>query len=374
MSRRHHYLATVRLHHLILMLTSFALFAVAGCGGAETTAPVLEPTSPQIGVPTSAGETSTPSELGPGEELAISPSGDARVAFDGEQWCHELDATVTCLEAAAADSGSTALSWRRDELAIAVTDVGAGNISIIDFGAGTVVETTIDDHRVYDWLPDRDLLLGAVLVTADELSTLDPTDGLAADRVAEREIPSIPQIVWPAPDRLWAAETGTPVLHHVDPDSGRWTAIDGGLGEQRITDASLDGTLVVTLDDDVTRGVGDPATDASLWLFDADLGRSAGVLLPDAGEARWAQLDAAGDVLLVLWSPAEARNEHRLGAAPIDRESLTVGPVTELVVWPADDTERPSGFESNGQLRWDGGDTAWVIADSGRFLEIGLSS
>ncbi|MDY7101518.1 MAG: hypothetical protein S0880_10055 [Actinomycetota bacterium] len=360
----------VRRPHRNVCVALVAAWVLAACGSTTDEGDVGT-TVPDAVVAASAAFAPVDSALIYGTDTAISPSGGARLAPDGSGWCLETtdgDEPV-CLGADAQESASLGVAWRGDERAVAVTDTANGHTSVIDFAAGTVVETGHDQHRVYDWSPDGDRLIGATIESADELSLLDPTT-FDAEPLAERAIPQIPGIRWVAGDVIWVSDGSGPGLWVVDAASGEWTSIDGGLGEQEIVATSADGLLAVTLDDDVTHGVGGP-DDPGVLLFDADGRRSAGVTGPTGGEPDWVQISADGTALLALWEDDASSNV--LATATLDRDSLAVGEWTELGRWTFDDVERPAAFVSNGQLRWDGGDTAWIVTEAGGLLEVTLT-
>lgn len=360
------------MRRLLLMATLMAI-TIAACGdddgdrvGVSTRPPAVQPMT---------GEVSTvASELVLSADAALSPSGEARVAPVGGQWCLEDPTGVRCVDAAAEGSAAHGIQWRPDETAIAVTWGAQDPISIVDFEAGTAVETDLDANRVLAWSPDGSQLLGLDIDRPGELSLLEPST-LEPSTFAPFTAAGVPQLWWPTENVVWGSVPGGPEVFTLSTDGssgGEVVTIAGGLGEQLLVSVTVDGGLALTLDDEVERGVPEPG-DTALRLFAREVGRSEGVGLPpgmDQRAPRWAQLSHDGRVLLVLHEVDGGGTA--LSSASVDVETLAVSDWATLAEWAPGDIDRPITYAANGIFRWDGGDTAWMIAESGSLLEVAL--
>ncbi|MEL6983813.1 MAG: WD40 repeat domain-containing protein, partial [Actinomycetota bacterium] len=156
---------------LVLALTSVAVLAGTACGTSyESPSIQVEPSI----LPTAAEVAVVESALTYTADAALSPSGAARVAPADGQWCLEDASGVRCVDALAEESAAHGIVWRPDETAIAVTWGAQDPISIIDFEAGTSVETDLDNHRILAWSPDGETLVGLDIDEPGQLSRLDP--------------------------------------------------------------------------------------------------------------------------------------------------------------------------------------------------------
>lgn len=350
----------------ILAAVVVVAFLLAACGEASTDEIVVEPAL----VPTSATVAVADSELVYDVDAAISPSGAARVAPSDSRWCLEDASGVRCVGAAAEGSAAHGVVWRPDETAIAVTWGAQDPISVIDFAAGTSVETDLDHHRVLAFSPDGGDLLGLDIDVSDQLSLLDP-ETLEPSNFASITMAGVPQVLWPTDEVVWGSTPRQPQVFTLAP-GGEPEIVEGGLGEQLLTSVSADGRLALAIDDDVAYGAGGP-DDPVLRLFDRVEGRSAGVDLPDGVDqdaVAAAQLSADGRALLVLHG---IDGGDALSSAVLDAETLAASSWTTLATWDVDDPAGPAAYAANGLLRWTGGDRAWIIAETGQLLEVTLS-
>jgi hypothetical protein len=342
-----------------------------GCGasGGDAAPIVVEPAI----VPTEATVAVASSALTYSSDAAISPSGAARVAPTGDgEWCLEDASGVRCVDAESLDSAAHGVVWRPDETAIAVTD--GYPISVIDFAAGTSVETDLENHRLLAWSPDGSELLGLAIDRPSELVRLDPVT-LEADGFVDLDGPLVPQLFWPNPDVVWGSNPHGPKVYTVA-DGDDPVVIPGGFSTQLLVSVTADGRLALGIDDDLFHGVPGPGY-SILTLFDRGVdggeARSVGVQHPpfigdDAPQA--AQLSRDGRVLMVLY---DVDGGSALASAVVDGETLATSGWTELARWDSGDAQAPARYASNGLLRWDGGDTAWIIAESGELLAVALS-
>jgi hypothetical protein len=101
--------------------------------------------------------------------------------------------------------------------------------------------------------------------------------------------------------------------------------------------------------------------------------RSAGVASPTGGVPHWVQVATDGTALLALWEVEPSSSDTILAWAPLDRDALDVDEWTELARWSNDDEDRPAVYVSNGQLRWDGGERAWIVTEAGGLVEVSLT-
>lgn len=347
-------------------LTVLALLVVTATAcGSSTEAIVVEPSI----LPTAAEATLVDSALIYSVDAAISPSGAARVAPADGQWCLEDSTGVRCVDALAEGSAAHGIVWRPDETAIAVTWGRQDPISIVDFEAGTTTETDLDNHRILAWSPDGSELVGLEIDSPGQLSRLDPVT-LEASSFAPHPGASVPQLLWPTSDRLWGATPRTPEVFTLSPGDDRVT-IEAIVAEQLLLSTSADGELVLTLDQDVVRGVDGPPNSA-LTLFEWGNEAAIPVVLPpsiDQGEIEDAQLAADGRALLVLH---DVDGGEALSSAAIDPETRQASSWSTVYTWSTGDPLAPTRYATNGELRWTGGDTAWVITESERLIELSL--
>ena len=345
-----------------------AALAIAGCtdgsaaGPSTTVAPSLAPSSATAEI----HET----ELTMNVDAAISPSGQARVAFDERGWCLETDAPteIVCVEAAAEGSASDGIIWRPDERAVAITWGRQDPMSIIDFDTGNVTETSLREHRFLAWSPDGDALLGLAIDVDMRYSLLDP-ETLDATEFADFEGPGVPRLFWISDDLIIGSSTSGPAVFVLDQDSGSERVISGGLGEQDVRSLSADGSVAIATDNEVERGMGDD-DDPAVLLFDVVGDRSSGLTLPADFDLDDAQLSADGKQLLVV---GRTGDDQALITGTIDDATLDVPAWTELLRWPPGAEGAPASFVANGTLRWTGGDTAWVITEDEGLARISLS-
>jgi len=349
--------------------TTLALLALTLALGACGTAAETVEVEPSI-VPTSAELLQVDSALTYSADAAISPSGAARVAPADGQWCLEDETEVRCVTAAAEGSASYGIVWRPDETAIAVTWGSQDPISIIDFEAGTSVETDLDNHRILAWSPDGSELLGLEIDRVGELLRIDP-ETLEASRFASFPRTDVPQVLWPIGDRIWAASPSLPEVYTLAA-GGDPASIQTSLAAQDLLSATADGELVLGLDDDVSHGVEGPPNSA-LTIFERGEDRAIPVVLPTAieqGRINDAQLAADGLALLVLHSVEDG---EALSSAAIDPETREASSWTTITTWQRDNPLTPIRYASNGILRWTGGSQAWVLTESNDLLVLNLS-
>lgn len=343
-----------------------APFILMGCGGDSSSAPstIVEPSL----APTSASVEIVDTELAMTTDAAISPSGNAILALDDRGWCLQTGDALECVEAEAQGSASDGILWRSDERAVAITWGRQDPMSIIDFDTGAVTETSLDDHRFLAWSPDGDDLLGLAIDVADQYSLLDPTT-LEASKFADFDGPDVPRLFWISDDLIVGSSSNGPGVFVLDQNSGERQVIEGGLGEQDLRSVSADGSIAVALDDDVTHGGGDD-DDPAMLLFDIAGDRSSGVMHPLGLEPNEVQLSPDGKQLLVI---ADNADGTALITGTIDEVSLTVPDWIELLAWERGADGEPATFVTNDLLRWNGGDTAWLITEDERLTRISLS-
>ena len=358
----------IRATRVAVFLTAAALITAAACSSEEAVPPIS--TQVQISAPTAATVSSVESELVFDSEAAVSPSGAARVAQSEGTWCLEDASGVRCV-AAAAEGSRGGLIWRPDETAIVASWGAQDPISIVDFEAGTSVETDLNDHRLLAWTPDGSSLIGLELDQPGEFRRLDPTT-LDSSNFAPfgDEISGVPEMRW-VNGVLWGSDPFTAGVFTMssgdEPD-----VIEGGIGEQQFESFSADGRYAIARDNDIERGRDEPG-DRILHLFDADERRSNGLELPPGAEQddlSAAQLSADGTMLLAL---IDSGGEITLQRAEIDLESLSTTSWTLLFSWPAGDPTRPAPFHGKGILRWSGGSTAYAFTDADTLIQIDLS-
>lgn len=359
---------TTRVTRAAWFLTAAALITAAACSDEAALPPIS--TQAQISPPTTATVSVVDSDLAFDSEAAVSPSGAARVAQNDGSWCLEDASGVRCV-AAAAEGSRGGLVWRPDETAIAVTWGAQDAISIVDFEAGTSVETDLDSHRLLAWSPDGSSLIGLDIDRPGEFRRIDPTT-LDSSTFAPfgDDIGGVPEMHW-VDGVLWGSdpfEAGVFTLSSGDePD-----LIEGGFGEQQFESFSADGRFAVAMDDEIQRGRDEPG-DQMLHLFDADERRSNGLELPrgaDQDDLESAQLSADATVLLALFTIDDTTTLQR---TELDLDSLTTSTWTVLFAWPAGDAARPTLFHGAGILHWSGGATALAFTDTDTLLQIDLS-
>lgn len=345
------------------------LFWVAACGSDDGGSRIAV-TVPQIETPTTASVAERESTLDFNDDAALSPSGQAvAVPVDG-QWCLEDSSGVRCVDALAEGSAAHGVVWRPDETAIAVTWGAQDPISIIDFAAGTSVETDLDRHRLLAFSPDGESLLGLDIEKQDQLSLIDPVT-LEADKFAGEFDGGVPQLMWASSGLVWGSSPGEPSVFTLS-EGEEPEIIEGGLGEQLLVSVTPDARYALTMDDDLRYGVGE-ADDTILNIFDRVDARSVGVVLPPDIEQRapsTAQLSADGRSLLVLHDVAGGL---ALSSASVDPATLNTTMWTKLASWQQDDPQLPAGYRSNGSMRWGGGTTATILTEQGTVLEITLN-
>lgn len=349
------------------LLVIISLFASAACSDAD---PVATATSEPSLLPNAASLTVVPSSLDFADDAAVSPSGEARVAPREGAWCLEDSAGVRCVDAEAEGSAADGIQWRPDETAIAVSWGARDPISVIDFAAGTSVETRLSRHRITAWSPDGSALLGFDLDRPGDLYLLDPVT-LEGTRFAPFDSGGVPQVFWATDDVIWGS---SPHIAEVFTMSAgdEPEVIEGGVGEQRLLSVTQDGRLALAMDRAVARGRAE-ADATALRLFDRENERSVGVDVPDSIEPNAsddAQLSADGRAILVLH---QIDGGTALSSAAVDPDTLATSSWRTLVSWETGDPTIPAVYGTNGILRWIGGDTAWIISRSGELLEVSLS-
>jgi hypothetical protein len=353
------------------LLIAGLVVAVSACGGGGEEASTEVSLPPQIDLPTVATVTEVDSELSFDQNASISPSGRARVGHDERGWCLEDASGVQCLQALSEESGGDAIRWRDDEMAVAVTFSHQDPISILDFAAGTVVETDLDHHRLLDWSPDGSELLAVVADKPDEIRLLDPVT-LDDRPFTSFEGQWIPQLRWIGDDLIWGSYANRSPEVFVLDGEGKTTPIKGGIGEQEFLSFSADGRFALTEDDAVAHGEGEDG-DPVLFVFDRTTTQSSGLILPPGVTSlnlASGQLSADGTKVLLL---TEGGDVPELFVGRLDPRHLSVDTWITIEGWPAEEGFEPAAYSSNGALRWDGGPTAWVISEQGTLLEVALS-
>lgn len=349
------------------LLIAISLLVLAACSNAESAATAtIEPSL----LPTTASVTVASSSLDFADDAAISPTGSARVAPADGQWCLEDASGVRCVDAEAQGSAADGVQWRPDETAIAVSWGARDPISVIDFDAGTSVETRLSRHRITAWSPDGSALLGFDLDQLGDLVLLDPVT-LEATRFAPFDSDGVPQVFWPTEDVIWGSSPRVAEVFTIAAGDEA-AVIEGGAGEQRLLSVTPDGRLALAMDRAVARGRAEPDATA-LRIFDRENARSVGVDVPDGIDQNApddAQLSADGRAILVLH---RVDGGTALSSAAVDPDTLATSSWRTLVSWETGDPAIPSVYEPNGVLRWTGGDTAWIITSSGELLEVALS-
>lgn len=344
------------------------LLVVTSCSSGTSTADA--PVEPAL-VPTAASVSDANSALDLSFDAALSPTGEARVASAFEQWCLEDANGVRCVNAEAMKSSAHGIVWRPNETAIAVTDGGQGPISIIDFDAGTSIETSISQHRILAWSPDGSQLLGMDLSRPSELVVLDPVS-LEADKFADLPGALVPELRWATDEIVWGSTPDSPEVFTFSKGQEPKT-IEGGLGEQRLGNVTANAQLVIATDVAVDRGRGGP-DDTALRIFDRAERRSVGVQLPSwipSDGPHDAVLSPDGRVLLVVHNTED--RDLALSSATIDAETLEAFEWTNLVTWTQDAPLQPRRSAANGIIQWDGGDTAWILGEGAILLKVSLS-
>lgn len=344
------------------------LMVAAACSGEEAVPPLV--TQPQIAAPTSATASIVESELVFDSDAVVSPSGAARVGQRNGEWCLEEATALRCV-AAGAEGSRGGLAWRPDETAIAVMWGAQNPISIVDFDAGTAVETDLNDHRLLAWTPDGTSLIGLELDRQGEFLRIDPVTLEAATFAPfGAEIIGVPEMHW-VNGVLWGSDPFAPAVFTLsggdEPD-----VIPGGRGEQQFESFSADGRYALAMDDEVERGREVPG-DRILHLFDAQDRRSNGLELPpgvEQNDVDAAQLNADGTTMLVLH---KNQGGMTLQAAQIDLESMTTTGWTEVFTWSPGDPMKPSNYHGSGVLHWNGGATAYAFTDLDTLIQIDLT-
>jgi len=351
-----------------------AIVLAAVCAACGSTAPVVEVADQPV--PTSATIALAESELVYDSDADFSPSGNARVAPTDGGWCLEDASGVRCVDALAEESASHGIVWRQDETAIAVTWGAQNPISIIDFDAGTSVEASLSTHRILGWDGEGQIIGLDIEWPEKELLRMNPTT-LEPEVFAPLDTGGVPQLVAIGEDRFWGSTPGAAEVFTITAGSEP-EVIEGGLGEQLITSISADGRYAVTLDNARARGRGE-SEDPSIWLFDAQEQRSAGILVPDRynpESINHLQLAADGGAMLAVLYTTD--RQYELVVATIDPSTLAATDWTVLIDADAVDIDGSteaalaSGYVSNQRLYWSGGDTAWFHADDGNLYEITL--
>lgn len=351
---------------LVIAAPLWAILTACTSGDGASTPEI----APQVGQPTTASVTLKESTLIFGNDTAISPSGQAVVTPVDGQWCLQDVSGVRCVDALAEASAAHGVVWRPNETAIAVTWGRQDPISIIDFAAGTSVETTLDRHRLLTFTPDGSALLGIDVDRPADLSRIDPVT-LEPERFSGSIEGGVPQLKWGALGPVWGSSPSEPAVFTLL-EGEEANFIEGGQGEQLLVSVTSDSRLALAFDDDIIHG--DSTPDGTiLTIFDRVESRSVGVALPpeieqDAPSA--AQLSNDGRSLLVIH---DVEAGLALSSAAIDPETLEATAWRVLMSWDRDDPDQPSFFGEDGSMRWDGGASAWVLTQQGALMEITLS-
>jgi hypothetical protein len=297
-------------------------------------------------------------------------------------WClHEEGRKPRCLRSDTSDTRclgrSRTFGWRADREAIVLCGEsmtrdadgsGAGDSldAILDFAEGRVVHIRPEDHRTMPvWTTD-----------GQRVVAFGP--GKRPHRPwGDAEVPVVtldPFVPGMAP-RPASASSGLPAfwamqrqrgggIVRLAPPAMAPVAFQVGKGTQEPIDWTPDARFVVVEDDDVDHGQGGP--DDPPWrVVDGTDGTVHPIARPDGFRyGTDCVISDDGRSLLAVWS--DRRGIH-LSTRPV-----RAGAWTTLHSWDREDPDRPRENVSDGEIAWNGGDTAWIAATSGKLLKVSL--
>jgi len=383
-------------------LLTAAVALALGCSGDSKEAPPAS--TPDAAAPRSHPADPTPlyksgkvtvvriSDVAEGGLASISPSGASRlyrkagpdpVSDDGiveATWClHRDDASPVCLATGTEElrclGGSNPVGWRPDEKAVVMcgereTRTSSGSSfdgwdSVLDFEQRRVVELDPHDGPMVTPIWSRD----------GQRVFAFPSDGKPHRpwSHADRKPISVAPFETPPSTRaaskddfgpVWA--TGGPGLSGVmlfDAPALERHPIGFAKSKQDLLDVTPEGHFAVAQDVDTTLG-----HEGIPWhLLELETKTASPLGVPeDLRDPKHAEISSGGHRVLALW--AGKGGTLHLGITG-DR-----GTTWHIVhSWPSGDADRPKTYASDGQLQWDGGPTAWLIAQSDAVLRVDLS-
>ena len=315
-------------------------------------------------------------------ESSLSPSGQSRLARLSQnesfvQWALQRDGRVYRLNARVSElHDRQPVGWRHDEMAVVIqgkfrrkTPFGTSHevwFSVLDFAAGTVEEFDPDEYELLPrWSPAGNWVAAFKQENRDSLVIIDPSadEPEASERPAASLPPDDDIVAWASAGRLPGV-----VRFSVQNLPGR-IVLRGGEFRQDVVDETPDHRFCLTEDDGLSHGQGDSTTPP--WnVFDFQTSSCTPLPQP-AGltDMTDAQISDDGNHVLAVWR--EKDSVTALGIIAVD-DSLKSEDWVLLHRWGSTETITPHRYVQDGELAWNGTDTAWIISQSGTLIRISL--
>ncbi len=378
--------------HRVVALTALALLlAPWGCrarnrGFADVSATSVAPKQAKVTVvdlPLALDSNGSISPSGRSRLLRRLPADSAPLTDDEQvvstEWCLHRDGdALQCLKSSVFElHGAQPVGWRPDEEGVIVqgkqkVQSASGAFltrldAVLDFKRSTVVEFAPGEYHVAPvWTRDGRRIWAlkgkgkdAVSITLDPFAV--PLESSEQTLKASRDRPLFDQ--WTSAGR---SRSGVILLNPLDMSK---TFIETAGGMQRVLDVSAGYRFSLSEDDDVAHSTADK--NAPPWYrFDAKT-RAAMPIAPPADlvGVTDAQISDDGQWVMALWTMTGG--DKVLSAAPTATPPNGSDWQT-LHRWKVSDPDRPKSYALDGELEWDGGTTAWIIAQSGRLIRVDL--
>ena len=329
---------------------------------------------------------------GVGEDglVSISPSGAARLYRKGEPipddeglveatWClHRDEVAPVCLQAGTSQprclGGSNPVGWRPDEKAVVLCgeretrSVGGSSFdawdSVLDFDTGRVVQfdphegpmvTPIwsrDGRRIFAFTPDGKPHRPWHDSARKPVSLAPFENPPSTRRVNEDDFGPV-----------WSTGYRVPGVMLFEPPAMARHLVDVTKATQDIVDVTPDGRFAIAEDGKVDLG-----HEGAPWhIVELETKKASPLGIPPGfSDGRHAELSDGGHRVLALWG-GDGGKLH-LGITADRGANWHV-----LHSWESADADAPDRFVSDGEMQWNGGPTAWIIAKSDAALRVDLA-